>query len=168
MRKRASLGSFDGPSTAPSTPIPSPVQLTDNFLASCALNIPSFIDVEKLHKLRGKYQFLDDIHTCLLATGNGVILPIPLGQVYIACMLGGLTLPLNAFAREILTRLGIAPNELNPNGWRIIMAMQVLWREFFEGIVLSLWMSSYIAINLLESINPLAFIIFLPKVQTVE
>ena len=83
-------------------------------------------------------------------------------------MLGGLTLPLNAFAREILTRLGIAPNELNPNGWRIIMAMQVLWREFFEGIVLSLWMSSYIAINLLESINPLAFIIFLPKVQTVE
>ena len=83
-------------------------------------------------------------------------------------MLGGLTLPLNAFAREILTRLGIAPNELNPNGWRIIVAMQVLWREFFEGIVLSLWMSSYIAINLLESINPLAFIIFLPKVQTVE
>ena len=83
-------------------------------------------------------------------------------------MLGGLTLPLNAFAREILTRLGIAPNELNPNGWRIIAAMQVLWREFFEGIVLSLWMSSYIAINLLESVNPLAFIIFLPKVQTVE
>ena len=83
-------------------------------------------------------------------------------------MLGGLTLPLNAFAREILTRLGIAPNELNPNGWRIIVAMQVLWREFFEGIVLSLWMSSYIAINLLESVNPLAFIIFLPKVQTVE
>ena len=83
-------------------------------------------------------------------------------------MLGGLTLPLNAFAREILTRLGIAPNELNPNGWQIIVAMQVLWREFFEGIVLSLWMSSYIAINLLESVNPLAFIIFLPKVQTVE
>ena len=83
-------------------------------------------------------------------------------------MLGGLTLPLNAFAREILTRLGIAPNELNPNGWRIIVAMQVLWREFFEGIVLSLWMSSYIAINLLESVNPLAFIIFLPKFQTVE
>ena len=83
-------------------------------------------------------------------------------------MLGGLTLPLNAFAREILTRLGIAPNELNPNGWRIIMAMQVLCREFFEGIFLSLWMSSYIAINLLESVNPLAFIIFLPKVQTVE
>ena len=83
-------------------------------------------------------------------------------------MLGGLTLPLNAFAREILTRLGIGPNELNPNGWRIIVAMQVLWREFFEGIVLSLWMSSYIAINLLESVNPLAFIIFLPKFQTVE
>ena len=32
-----------------------------------------------------------------------------------------------------LTRLGIAPNQLNPNGWRIIMAMKLLWREVFEG-----------------------------------
>lgn len=48
-------------------------------------------------------------------------------------MLGGLRLPLNAFARETLTRLGIAPNQFNLNGWRIIVAMQVLWREVFEG-----------------------------------
>ena len=32
-----------------------------------------------------------------------------------------------------LTRLGIAPNQLNPNGWRIIMAMKLLWRKVFEG-----------------------------------
>ena len=37
-------------------------------------------------------------------------------------MLGGLRLPLNAFVREILTRLGIAPNQLNPNDLRIIVA----------------------------------------------
>ena len=48
-------------------------------------------------------------------------------------MLGGHRLPLNAFAREILNRLGNSPNQLNPNGWQIIMAMQVLWREVFEG-----------------------------------
>jgi len=48
-------------------------------------------------------------------------------------MLNVLRLPLNAFAREILTRLNIAPNQLNPNGWRIIVAMQVSWREVFEG-----------------------------------
>ena len=48
-------------------------------------------------------------------------------------MLGSLRLPLNAFAIEIVTRLGIAPNQLNLNGWQIIMALQVLWRKVFEG-----------------------------------
>ena len=51
-------------------------------------------------------------------------------EVYLLC---SVRFPLNAFAREVLHRLCIAPNQLNPNGWRIIMAMQVLWREVFEG-----------------------------------
>ena len=52
---------------------------------------------------------------------------------YEAYFLGGLRLPLNAFTMGLLFRLGIAPNQLNPNGWRIIVAMQVLWRKVFEA-----------------------------------
>ena len=37
--------------------------------------------------------------------------------------------------------------------------------KFMKGIVLLLWMSSYIAINLLGSVNPLAFITFPPLVS---
>ena len=42
-------------------------------------------------------------------------------------------MPLNAFTRGLLFRLVIASNQLNPNGWRIIVAMQVLWRKVFEA-----------------------------------
>ena len=40
---------------------------------------------------------------------------------------------LNAFARDILFRLGLGINQLNPNAWRLIIFMQVLWREVFDG-----------------------------------
>ena len=133
MRKRVASRSSVGPSTAPLAPIPS-VQPTYDVLACYALNIPSSIDAEKLHKLRGKYQIPYDIHTYLPATGEWCCTPNSPGiGIYDAYMLGGLSLPLGAFAREILTRLGISPNQLNPNDWRIIVAMQVLWREVFEG-----------------------------------
>ena len=69
----------------------------------------------------------------LLLKGSGVI---PLTPLRLASMkpilLGGLRLPLNAFTTELLFRLGIAPNQINPNGLRIIVTMQVLWREVFE------------------------------------
>ena len=53
--------------------------------------------------------------------------------IYEAYLLGGLRLPLNAFARELLPRLGLGICLFNPNAWRLIISMQVLWREVFEG-----------------------------------
>ena len=48
-------------------------------------------------------------------------------------LLGGLRLPLNTFARELLTNLGLGICQFNSNAWRLVISMQVLWREVFEG-----------------------------------
>ena len=54
--------------------------------------------------------------------------------VYTSYLLVGFRFPLIFFfCRSLLHRLGIGPNQLNPNGWRTIVDMQVLWREALQG-----------------------------------
>ena len=40
---------------------------------------------------------------------------------------------MNAFTRELLVRLGLGVYQFNPNAWRLIVSMQILWREVFGG-----------------------------------
>ena len=51
--------------------------------------------------------------------------------MYEAYFLGGLRFPLNAFARELLVRLSLGVCQLNPNAWRLVISMQILWKEVF-------------------------------------
>ena len=39
---------------------------------------------------------------------------------------GGFKLPLNAFAKELLVRLGLGICQFNPNAWRLVISMQIL------------------------------------------
>ena len=40
---------------------------------------------------------------------------------------------MNTFAKELLVRLGLGICQFNPNAWRLIISMQILWREVFGG-----------------------------------
>ena len=37
------------------------------------------------------------------------------------------------FVRELLDFLGLAPGQVNPNGWRIIVSFMVMWRVSSNG-----------------------------------
>ena len=79
------------------------------------VGIPLKIDEKRLYSLRFKYQILDELNPLLIVLGEQCFTPNSGVSVYEAYLLEGLRLPLNAFDREILHRLGVGLNQLNPN-----------------------------------------------------
>ena len=100
---------------------------------SCAIGVVSKTDNRKLDLLKKWYQILDELNPRLAVRGEWCYQPHFGIGIYEAYFLEGLRLPLDTFARELLTRLGLGVCQFNPNTWRLVISMQVLWREVFEG-----------------------------------
>ena len=135
---------------------------------SCVVGISSKTNERRITTLRSWYQILDNLNPKLVIRGEWCYnLRFGIG-IYKAYLLGGLRLPLNAFARELLTRLGLEVCQFNLNAWRLVVSMQVLWRKCLKGIVLSLWTSSSFATNPQRLTSPLAFINSQPGAKIVD
>ncbi|XP_075646111.1 uncharacterized protein LOC142617225 [Castanea sativa] len=128
IRTRTASGADTSTSSPPSSPLDE-----QETVYSCALEVPSKTDERRLDSLRTWFQIPDDLNPRLAVRGEWCCQPRFGIGVYEAYLLGGLRLPLNAFARELLTRLGLGVCQLNPNVWRLIVSMQVLWMEVFDG-----------------------------------
>ena len=100
---------------------------------SCAVDISSKTDEQRLNNLREWYQIPDEFNPRLPVCGEWCCNPHFGIGVYEAYLLGGLMFPLNAFTRELLVRLGLGVCQFNPNAWRLIIFMQILWRKVFGG-----------------------------------
>ena len=100
---------------------------------SYAICVASKTDDRKIELLKTWYQIPDEHNPRLAVRGEWCCQPRFGIGIYEAYLLGGLRLPLNSFAREFLTRLGLGFCQFNPNAWRLVVSMQVLWREVFEG-----------------------------------
>ena len=74
---------------------------------SCAIRVVSKTDDRKLDLLKKWYQILDELNPRLAVYGEWCCQPRFGICIYEAYLLGGLRLPLNTFARELLTRLGL-------------------------------------------------------------
>ena len=157
LKTRTESGS-QASTSAPSSIVQDEVEV----VYSCAIGIYSKTDDRRLDLLKKWYQIPNNLKPRLAIREEWCCQPHFGIGIYEAYLLGGLRLPLNAFARELLTKLGIGVCQLNPNAWRLIVSMQVLWR-YLRGTLLLPWTSSFIVISLPKLINPLAFINSQPK-----
>ena len=114
-------------------PPSNPLDEVEIIVYNCAVDIPSKTDEQRLKNLRAWYQIPDELNLRLPVHGEWCYNPHFGIGVYEAYFLGGLRLPLNTFARELLVRLGLGVCKFNSNAWRLIVSMQVLWREVFGG-----------------------------------
>ena len=89
-------------------------------------------DDRKIELLKTWYQIPDELSHRLAVCGEWCCQPRFGIGIYEAYLLGRLRLPLNSFARELLNRLGLGVCQFNPNAWRLVVSIQVLWREVFE------------------------------------
>ena len=121
LRTRATSG------VGTSTSIPSSPPLDEEeTVYNCAVGISSKTNEKRLTALRSWYQIPNDLNPRLAVRGEWCCQPHFGMSIYEAYLLRGLRLPLNGFARELLTKLGLGVCQLNPNAWRLIVSMQVL------------------------------------------
>ena len=104
LRKRAASGSHSG--TSKSVPPSSPLD-EEETVYSCSIGVNSKTNEQRLNNLRTWYQIPDELNPKLDVRGEWCCNPHFGIGVYEAYILGGFRLPLNAFARELLVRLGL-------------------------------------------------------------
>ena len=130
QRRKASVS---GASSSRQPPSLQDEEEEEEIIYSCAPDVPSILDAVKLKTLVDRYQIPKEFNPRLPKEGEWCCSPSSGLGVYNSYLLAGLRFPLNSFCRGLFHRLGIGPNQLNPNGWRTVVAMQVLWREVLEG-----------------------------------
>ena len=133
MQRRMASGDETSSSREPPSPPQDEEEEEENVIYSCALEVASTLDAFKLKVLVYRYKIPKEFKPCLPMEEEWCYSPSSSLGVYTFYLLAGFRFSLNSFCRGLFHRLGIGPNQLNPNGWRTIVAMQVLWREALEG-----------------------------------
>ncbi|KAI8529995.1 hypothetical protein RHMOL_Rhmol11G0019600 [Rhododendron molle] len=84
---------------------------------SVRFSIPSSVTLRKPSELERAYSYVEN-ETC----------------IYVGALEGGLRLPFPAVAREVLSFLGLAPGQIVPNSWRLLIGCAALWGAMSDGI----------------------------------
>uniref|UniRef100_A0A2N9H2L5 Transposase (putative) gypsy type domain-containing protein n=1 Tax=Fagus sylvatica TaxID=28930 RepID=A0A2N9H2L5_FAGSY len=100
-----------------------------------ALSYFSTVTQDDIDRMRCSYQIPDDVILRIPDSDERACCPKYEGDVafYEADLKAGLRFPMQPFVRELLDFLGLAPGQVNPNGWRIIVSCMVMWRVSSNG-----------------------------------
>jgi hypothetical protein len=95
----------------------------------------SKINQDDIDRIRRRYQIPDDVVLRIPDSDERACCPKYEGDVafYEADLRAGLRFPMQPFVRELLDFLGLAPGQVNPNGWRTIISCMVMWRVNSNG-----------------------------------
>uniref|UniRef100_A0A2N9GGL5 Transposase (putative) gypsy type domain-containing protein n=1 Tax=Fagus sylvatica TaxID=28930 RepID=A0A2N9GGL5_FAGSY len=100
-----------------------------------ALSYFSKINQDDIDRIRRCYQIPDNVVLRILDPDERACCPKYEGDVafYEADFRAGLRFPMQPFVSELLDFLGLAPGQVNPNGWRTIISCMVMWRVNSNG-----------------------------------
>jgi hypothetical protein len=100
-----------------------------------ALSYFSRVTQDDIDRMRRRYQTPDDVVLRIPDSDERACCPKYEGNVafYEADLRAGLRFPVHPFVRELLDFLGLAPGQVNPNGWRTIVSCMAMWRVNSNG-----------------------------------
>ena len=86
------------------------------------------LDVNTLGRFKDRFHFLKRVKVCLPNEEDRACHFFP-GEVcfYVAAFVCGLRFPIHPFLIELLDHFGIAPGQLMPNFWRIVVSCMRIW-----------------------------------------
>ena len=113
QRRKASAS---GASSCRQPPSPQDKEEEEEIIYSCAPKVASILDAIKLKTIVDRYQIPKEFNPRLPKEGEWCCSHSSRLRVYSSYLLAGLRFPLNFFCRCLFHRLGIGPNQLNPNG----------------------------------------------------
>ena len=92
------------------------------------------LDADTLSRFKDRFQFPDRVRVRLPSEEEWAC-HFFLREVcfYEATFLCGLRFPVHPFVMELLRHFGIAPGQLMPNSWRIVVSLMGIWLAAMEG-----------------------------------
>ena len=92
------------------------------------------LDVETLYRFRDRFQFLERVWIRFPHKEEWACHFLP-GEVcfYEAAFQNRLRFPVHPFIMELLNHFNIAPGQLMPSSWRIVISCMEIWLESIEG-----------------------------------
>ena len=93
-----------------------------------------FTNAKSLGRVRSRYQIPDDVILRIPNSDEWACSHVEDVALYESALTVGLRFPVQPFIRELLDFLSLAPGQVAPNGWRVIISSMVIWRECSDGL----------------------------------
>ena len=126
-----------GVDTATSTPLPSQPSVPAVVHAFHALKEKCSLKIEVFSKVKDRFQFPEGTRARLPRKDEKAC-AFTHGEVcfYEAAFSCGLRFPVHPFIMKLLHYLNLAPGQLMPNSWRIVISCMVIWTTIADGDML--------------------------------